>query len=363
MKTRIFSLALALALCLGLLPTAALAYDPANPPTEEESISHRSLQIPSFEKRNLEEPISLHKAIHSDIEDELYDVDEDDYYCFTTLNSYRAINPETLLTLQNTAPVGTDCYLRAEMDVYEKAGADTPYPGRYNCDDIETYVPFSGSDDFSNQEGRRLYPGQQASFPLHYHHSFSLAHENGSPIVDGSIVILKVYAIYPECTGEDSYNDWGRWWWWSFYIDSTVPAQGNVSVGPGFVTGDGLNILFTQGKKNDAGLSHQVELTNTTDNPIQGSYALLSYHSPTQAQFFFFDLDIAPGQTVIVERNSMFYRLSQAKMLWIAFDSPQEKEAFIKDAPIQGTAAWETGYYSVKFNEGPAFLRDTFGIQ
>jgi len=312
MKTRIFPLALALALCLGLLPTAALA------------AGETQIDLGNGLTAKLSEPILGTREITGAIEDETGALTS------PTVTAY-VVSETTEFEFvgRYDSPRGSDCL--AWVEDWSSWG----YNGPLYIDDKELYEGTeNGAEEYARRRFTHFSPGMYATvtFPEDWKGWGS----------EFSYRTTQTYFVVEKSAGKPE------------------PAP---TTAPGFVTKNGLNILFTQGKRNDAGLSHRLEFTNTTDKPIQGSYALLTYHSPTQAQFFFFDLDIAPGQTVTMERNSMFYRLSQAKMLWIAFDSPQEKEAFIEDAPIQGTAALEKGYYSVDFTEGPAFLRDAFGIQ
>ncbi len=416
LKRKTLSLLLALALCLGLLPMTVLAapvYGVGNEPTEEESWSHFELQSDNAAPRDVE-PIDLYSYTPADptyLEEEGYEVDEHGYYIGRTIDHYTAVNPETLFLVQNTAPEGTNCYVSVEAEVYQidEHGEWTLNEGKYNnicsmhtatlTDDGMLTHEFVFEDPESGKECHRLDPGEWATFRLHYQDT-SDAHRDGGPLEDGTIVVLNFYVRYPDCNSEEFYGDWGRWWGWAYYIDSSVPERDPndpivfPTVGqdktkteepqpepqPGYLTQQGVNILLTQRDLTDVGIWYNMELTNTTDQPIQGAYGIL-FHDPNllydytfmgktetllRAQFMFFDLDLAPGATVKIGRNSEWGELTKSSAVWLAFDSPEEREDFVNSSPIRRLSETYLGddfnYFGMPTEEGLKFLKDTFGL-
>lgn len=145
-------------------------------------------------------------------------------------------------------------------------------------------------------------------------------------------------------------------------ITLQLPFQPLSADTPGFLTSQGLNLLFVEGGQSDGGTSCAVDITNITDERIGGCFALLSYNSATQAQFWFFDLDIAPGQTITMERFSQWPDLRGSNMLWVTFDHFLEYDLFILVSPLQAPSS-ENGYYAVDVAKDPDFLRENFGIR
>lgn len=128
----------------------------------------------------------------------------------------------------------------------------------------------------------------------------------------------------------------------------------------GQVTSDGIRVLFRdQGWNTDVGAWHEIDFTNTTDQPIQGCYGMLTYRSSgSQYQYHFFDLDLAPGETITLKKNSGDYLNSATQMIWIRFDDAQDRDDFIEAADVEDYY----GYYWAYTDEAEAFVHDTFGI-
>lgn len=96
-------------------------------------------------------------------------------------------------------------------------------------------------------------------------------------------------------------------------------------------------IQFTDEQEVDVGLNYRYTITNNTQEPMKGSYALLTYlvypeANNASAQFFLFDLDLAAGKSVSGYVNSWYITLSQHKLYWIKFDSEAERDAFFQDS-------------------------------
>lgn len=96
-------------------------------------------------------------------------------------------------------------------------------------------------------------------------------------------------------------------------------------------------IQFTDEQEVDVGLNYRYTITNNTQEPMKGSYALLTYlvypeANNASAQFFLFDLDLVAGKSVSGYVNSWYITLSQHKLYWIKFDSEAERDAFFQDS-------------------------------
>lgn len=91
----------------------------------------------------------------------------------------------------------------------------------------------------------------------------------------------------------------------------------------------------------DNGISYEYTITNYTDKPMRGCYALLAYSENEDgtllAEFFNFDVNLAPEESVTNSLNSCYYGLSQRKLLWVEFDSKAERDAFYADSKIDNT--------------------------
>lgn len=145
----------------------------------------------------------------------------------------------------------------------------------------------------------------------------------------------------------------------------------------GYLTREGINVLLTEASLTDVGVFYWMELTNTTDKPIQGAYGMLFYQPGLVtdyglgAFFVFFDLDLDPGETVKIGRNSMWWGLTDSSLLWLSFDSAAERESFVSSGPIIDNRApgapvggdYDFNYYCISSRDGGLeFLKDTFGL-
>ncbi len=152
-------------------------------------------------------------------------------------------------------------------------------------------------------------------------------------------------------------------------------AYGNTE---GAVTSQGLSVCFYEGNYNEIGITYGVAITNTSSETVSGCYALLTYLNPNSAQFMCFDLDLAPGETYRALKSSGLHYLSRANAIWVSFDSIQERASFLDSPAIlainsDSERSWTNGfradeynapnYFVLNFSQGPAFLREHFGIQ
>lgn len=116
----------------------------------------------------------------------------------------------------------------------------------------------------------------------------------------------------------------------------------------------------------DTGLYYESTLTNTTDQPIQGYYALLTYFPQKyiectgaeafQAQVQPIDVNLAPGESTSLTLYSGFFGLANANLVWISFEDQAERDAFLADKALNGNSIT---YYRV---ENEQWLKDNFGI-
>lgn len=169
--------------------------------------------------------------------------------------------------------------------------------------------------------------------------------------------------------------------------DDSVPAVSDAPVGTnvpsapeGQVTAEGIRVLMENTEFiTDVGHWTEFSFTNTTDQPIQGCYGLVSYY-PRKSKFVFsdgsaqiyysaqftpFDLDLAPGETKTFKQNSFFPMRLDVQMEWIKFDDQAEKDQFIAAAPLALKDRLGDKYENYAIfdkDEGEAFLKDNFGI-
>lgn len=126
-----------------------------------------------------------------------------------------------------------------------------------------------------------------------------------------------------------------------------------------------VSIHFSNGTQNDAGVSYDYKLTNTTGETINGYYALLSY-SPSyntvrggvSAQLHTFDVTLKPGESAAGTLNSNFWELSRYKLIWIQFDDKADRDAFLSNRALVG----DFGRYVVDSDRGAQWLKDNFDI-
>lgn len=162
-------------------------------------------------------------------------------------------------------------------------------------------------------------------------------------------------------------------------MEEVVPDE--TTKGPeGQVTAEGIRVLMENTEFiTDAGHWTEFSFTNTTDQPIQGCYGLVSYY-PRKSKFVFsdgsaqiyysaqftpFDLDLAPGETKTFKQNSFFPMRLDVQMEWIKFDDQAEKDQFIAATPLalkDRLGEKYLNYATFDKDEGEAFLKDNFGI-
>lgn len=159
----------------------------------------------------------------------------------------------------------------------------------------------------------------------------------------------------------------------------------------GQVTSDGIRVLIQRNVFNesapdkwntDVGAYCEISFTNTTDHPIQGNYGLLSYYpkksrtiykqdealirdeTSCNAQFMFFDLNLAPGENKTIHQNSGLTLAPRfhTQTGWVRFDSEEEKDQFIATSPFASAVTLDYNYAYVTGSEGETFLQDNFGI-
>lgn len=151
----------------------------------------------------------------------------------------------------------------------------------------------------------------------------------------------------------------------------------------GQVTAEGIRVLIEKCDFDwDDSAAYDITFTNTTDHPIQGSYCLVLYepaiwrtiyklratgevvwksNEGAIQQFLFCDLNLAPGGSFKKEAKGLQRIIySSTEMLWIKFDSSEEKEQFIANSPL-----WKGNqdcYVILDDDDAKEFFQDTFGI-
>lgn len=127
----------------------------------------------------------------------------------------------------------------------------------------------------------------------------------------------------------------------------------------------GVQISFTKSDGwMEVGIPYYYTITNHTDQPVNGAYALLSYaprrwrwgsHEHFSAQLHSFDVVLQPGEIMSESLISGITGLSNLKLVWIAFESAEERAAFLADSSLRE----DYGRYDV---EDEQWLKDKFNI-
>jgi len=331
MKRKFLFLALTLAVCLGLAPTAFAA-------------GETEIDLGNGLTAKLSEPILGTREITGAIEDETGELTS------PTVTAY-VVSETTEFEFvgRYDFAAGSDCL--AWIADYGEWG----YNGPLYIDDKELYEGTeNGAEEYARRRFRHFSPGMYATitFPEDWEGWES----------QFSRRTTQTYFVV-EKSGSAAENP--------------APTPPPASV-PGYVTKEGLSILFTEGNFNDFGITYTIQITNTSDQNITGVYSLLSYSNLNSGQFLCFDVNLAPGESVTESRSSGFYALSHYNMIWMSFNDIQERSEFLKNAPVYvvgGTldCDWQEGffandygmplYFVLDFMKAPDFLRDTFGIE
>lgn len=116
----------------------------------------------------------------------------------------------------------------------------------------------------------------------------------------------------------------------------------------------------------DTGLAYESTLTNPSDQPIQGYYALLTYwpqkmentdgSEAFMAQVQPIDVDLPAKGSAKIHVMSSHLGLANANLVWISFEDQAERDAFLADEALNGI---NISYYMV---ENEQWLKDNFGI-
>lgn len=136
-----------------------------------------------------------------------------------------------------------------------------------------------------------------------------------------------------------------------------------------------LDIKFTNQVDLDNGVGYDYTLTNTTNAPIKGYYAFISYipsmvqgkHSPANfvGQAHSFDVDLQPGESVSGSLTSCMYGMSTVSLIWVTFEDKAERDAFFSDAAFTYVSGNSDGAYhrlDGYDGKGVQFMKDKFGI-
>lgn len=122
---------------------------------------------------------------------------------------------------------------------------------------------------------------------------------------------------------------------------------------------NGLNLQFSYDEDNDVGAGYRCRITNNTDQALRGYYALLSYESGEFGQLHTLDLSLSAGESHEVYLTSGIRNLSQSKMMWIEFESKEERDEFLRTAPLKE----DIGRYNFSCKDSAQWLYDNFGIK
>lgn len=122
----------------------------------------------------------------------------------------------------------------------------------------------------------------------------------------------------------------------------------------------------------DWGYIYDFSVKNTTDKPMTGYYAVLSYHPEKyldrrgneyyNAEIHIFDVNIAPGKTMNYSLTSN-YQMSNAENMWISFESKAEMEKFVKQNGVVESYSSYGKKYEFNDSAGESVLQKTFGIE
>lgn len=329
------SLSLALALLLALA-VPALAEENEAPMSTAEGLA----------------PVSVVLGEHTRIEQEETLYDYTHFMGFVTeeqISSYLAFKSDTKVTVSH---IGSDpaTVIYVYFHNYTKSTesktlewVEGDFKGKY-LDDAAFYRSYlsnhKSTEDYikSTVDGTGKYWNQEDGSGIDYDE------ETGEIIVDPAVnpILLHpgdsvtftlpddgsdtIYQLYTEIYYAQ--YQWRCWQRYNIKIDdkAVVPA-GNQSA-----------IYFTGGELFDNGVVYNYTITNHTQKPMEGCYALLTYlperdiYDRLQAQFFQFDLNLAPGQSVSGAVNSASYGLTKQKRCWVEFDSKEERDAFFQDS-------------------------------
>lgn len=390
-KRKVLSLFLTLTMAFGLFATPAAALDENGNPTIEEFRSHFSLEdnIPCT---YVETPLRLGRYDFSEDEEYFYSYGERShgYFSFEEWSGYNVLPKGGTLTITNTAQ-DINCILSLSMSCYDNLVYDEPEPnptptvplnshanagsaggGRTGDPKVRlpegTYLPFdywgrvllednSWGSEMENHSVDppfpvELNPGE--SFTFDFHNIYDDGYGLGTVEPD-TIFYLTVRGLYPD-------QDYTCWVSYLFSMDKTADGATSSTEPEGQVTSDGVKVLFRdQDWTTDVGAWYEINFTNTTDQPVQGNYGLLTYTSYGSAQIMFFDLDIAPGESKTIEQNSWFYMGLDTQMIWIRFDSAEERNQFENSVPCDDKmrqAYHDYNYYPLDGKD----LQDIFGI-
>ena len=136
---------------------------------------------------------------------------------------------------------------------------------------------------------------------------------------------------------------------------------------------DKLDIKISDNKEfmSDNGPIYNYTITNGTQAPVQGYYALMTFDTKWRAfagqetlicQIHAFDLDLDPGESLSGMLTSDYYNMSRLSTIWIKFDSKEERDAFFaNDALMAGSDAYTEKYY-VRSAYADKWFLENFGI-
>lgn len=313
-------------------------------------------------------------------EDQLYDFGFGDYE-FTEYDYYYAIRPDTTFTLKNTAPKGKNVYVTASMQCY----VDQVY-GEEEVEEVDYgYLPVNGATaDFSDTPIVKL---EEGTYVYVEGAGFQLAETGFEPSYRGEWVEIQpgksvdfsfvedldtmgfgsdLYQydgnnMY-ELTVSVNYPDQDYRWWFQFIFHNDEESIDNFVVPAAELTEDMLTL--SNEHLIGTGVSYDCTVTNTTNEPLTGSYAVVFYtpeldeNGVAHAQVNILDLDLAPGESQTSELlASHFDLVEDFEIMTGRFEDDADKEAFLQN----GTLRKDLGRYNVDTNKCAAWL-ESLGV-
>lgn len=119
----------------------------------------------------------------------------------------------------------------------------------------------------------------------------------------------------------------------------------------------------------DYGPVYRAILTNNTQDPIQGYYAVMTYSEQKTkrdrviAQIHALDVDLQPGESEEIYLTSQFYGLSRRDVIRMGFESEAERDAFLNNPALYSVPSGYDPLYGVDDALADDWFYDNFGIE
>lgn len=282
-----------------------------------------------------------------------------------TCSGYNAITADTKLVFKNTSNENIEIAVWAipykfdgskyVCNFYDKEN------GYYQSFALQSNGRFQ--DEMEGAAVNKLKPGESFDFGFD---SFYL--DDGKTKIklagEDVVYLVKIVANLPF-NGASSVTTYTPY----FFFKTDEAAVAAMALTEEVETG----IFFDEGYAADDGIFYNYTIGNSTNEKMEGYYALLSYEPDKYkskysengeiylAQLHIFDINLGAGKSQKGGLTSNF-TLSDKTLGWIKFESKAERDSFIKSKGLTEVQSQYGNRYVIDGNDGEKFLKGNFGI-